>query len=144
VIYLDSAAIVKLAHPEAGSAALQSWLTERSGSLRVTSALAEVEVPRAIRRHAPDSQPNVPVVLGTIARFEIDNAVRTLAASFTDPLLRSLEAIHLATAQVLSAELSEPVDAFVTYDRRLLAAARSAGLATASPGQPPGASQPER
>lgn len=134
MIYLDSAAIVKLAHPETESSALQAWLAQRAGLTRVTSALAEVEVPRAIRRHAPTSQLNVPVVLGTIARFEIDQSVRTLAASYTDPQLRSLDAIHLATAQVLSAELSEPLDAFVTYDHRLLAAARAAGLATASPG----------
>jgi uncharacterized protein len=144
VIYLDSAAIVKLAHPESESAALQAWLAQRAGMTRVTSALAGVEVPRAIMRHAPASQPNVQVVLGTVARFEIDEAVRTLAASYTDPLLRSLDAIHLATAQVLSAEMSEPVDAFVTYDHRLLAAARSAGLAAASPGQPAEAGQSAR
>lgn len=136
MIYLDSAAIVKLAHPEAESLALQSWLAQRPGVLRVTSALAEVEVPRAISRHAPGSQQNVPVVLGTVARFEIDLAVRTLAASYTDSHLRSLDAIHLATAQVLTAELGEPVDAFVTYDRRLLRAATSAGFSTANPGQP--------
>jgi uncharacterized protein len=136
VIYLDSAAIVKLAHPEAETAALQSWLAERVGVLRVTSALAEVEVARAINRHAPDSQSNVPVVLGTLARFEVDLAVRTLAASYTDSQLRSLDAIHLATAQVLAAELSELVEEFVTYDRRLLVAAQSAGFSTASPGQP--------
>jgi predicted nucleic acid-binding protein len=134
VIYLDSAAIVKLAHPEAESATLQIWLSERAALPRVTSALADVEVPRAILRHAANSLPNVPVVLSTIARFEIDQAVRTLAASYTNPLLRSLDAIHLATAQVIAAELGEPLAAFVSYDIRLLAAAKSAGLATASPG----------
>jgi uncharacterized protein len=134
VIYLDSAAIVKLVHPEAESAALQSWLAQRAGALRVTSALAEVEVARAICRHAPGCQQNVPVVLATLARFEVDAAVRTLAAAYTDPMLRSPDAIHLATAHVLAAELDEPVDAFVTYDQRLLAVARSAGLAIASPG----------
>ena len=134
MIYLDSAAIVKLAHPEAESANLQIWLSERAALTRVTSALADVEVPRAILRHAPDSLPNVPVVLSTIARFEIDLAVRALAASYTNPLLRSLDAIHLATAQVIAAELGEPLAAFVSYDTRLLAVAKSAGLATASPG----------
>lgn len=138
MIYLDSAAIVKLAHPEAESADLRSWLAERAGVPRVTSALAEVEVPRAIHRHASASLPNVPLVLGTIARFEIDTAVRALAASYADPLLRSVDAIHLATAQVLNAELDEPLQAFVTYDQRLLTAARLAGLAAASPGREPG------
>jgi predicted nucleic acid-binding protein len=77
----------------------------------------------------------VPLVLGTIARFEVDTAVRALAASYTEPLLRSLNAIHLATAQVLNAELGGSLQAFVTYDRRLLTAVRLAGLETASPGQ---------
>ncbi len=135
MIYLDSAAIVKLAHPEKESADLRSWLAERAGIPRVTSVLAEVEVPRAIQRHAPASLSNVPLVLGTIARFEIDTAVRALAASYSEPLLRSLDAIHLATAQVLNAELSGSLQAFVTYDRRLLAAVQLAGLDAASPGQ---------
>jgi uncharacterized protein len=138
VIYLDSAAIVKLAHPEAESADLRSWLAERAGVPRVTSALAEVEVPRAIHRHAPASLPNVPLVMGTIARFEIDTAVRALAASYADPVLRSLDAIHLATAQVLNAELDESLQAFVTYDQRLLTAVQRAGLVAASPGSEPG------
>ena len=138
MIYLDSAAIVKLAHPEAESADLRSWLAERAGVPRVTSALAEVEVPRAIHRHAPASLPHVPLVMGTIARFEIDTAVRALAASYADPALRSLDAIHLATAQVLNAELDESLQAFVTYDQRLLTAAQHAGLAVASPGREPG------
>lgn len=134
VIYLDSAAIVKLVHRESKSEALDVWLAERLGMPRVTSALAEVEVPRAIMRQSPASQPRIPAVMGTIARFDIDSAVRALAASYTHPALRSLDAIHLATAQVLTAELGEPPTAFVTYDRRLLAAASALGLPTASPG----------
>jgi uncharacterized protein len=134
VIYLDSAAIVKLVHPEAGSRDLELWLTERMRMPRVTSALAEVEVPRAIMRCAPGSQSRIPVVLGSVARFEIDRQVRALAASYSDPALRSLDAIHLATAQVLVAETGEPLEGFVTYDQRLLAAAGTAGLKAVSPG----------
>jgi hypothetical protein len=133
VIYLDSAAIVKLVHPEAQSADLDAWLTERIGMPRVTSALAEVEVARAITRHAPGSQARIPAVMGTIARYSIDAAVRALAASYPDPLLRSLDAIHLATAQVLAGETGERPQ-FVTYDQRLLAAASAAGLPAVSPG----------
>jgi predicted nucleic acid-binding protein len=134
VIYLDSAALVKLVHPEAGSRDLQLWLAERASLPRVSSALAEIEVPRAIARHAPASQPAVPVILGTVARFEIDMTVRAVAASYADPSLRSLGAIHLATAQVLTAELGEPLAAFVTYDTRLLAAAQAAGFTATAPG----------
>lgn len=50
------------------------------------------------------------------------------------PALRSLGAIHLATAQVLEAELGGATVTFVTYDKRLLAAASAAGLTVASPG----------
>ena len=134
MIYLDSAAIVKLVHREAESDALDLWLAERLGQPRVTSALAEVEVSRAILRIAPTSQPRIPAVLGTIARFEIGPAVRGLAASYTDGTLRSPGAIHLATAQVLAAELGGSPVTFVTYDRRLLNAASNAALPTASPG----------
>jgi uncharacterized protein len=134
VIYLDSAAIVKLVHREPESDALDLWLAERLSQPRVTSALAEVEVPRAVLRIAPASQHRIPTVLSTIARFEIGPAVRGLAASYTDSTLRSLDAIHLATAQVLAAELGGSPIMFVTYDERLLSVASAAGLPTASPG----------
>lgn len=136
MIYLDSAAIVKLVHPEPESGELDAWLIERIGMPRVTSDLAEVEVPRAINRCAPDRQQQVPVVMSTIARIHISGPVRALAASYKDPVLRSLDAIHLATAQILANQAGEPVATFVTYDKRLLNAARTAGLPTASPGAP--------
>jgi len=134
VIYLDSAAIVKLVHRESESDELDLWLAEHLGEPRVTSALAVVEVPRAILRIAPASQPRIPPVLGTIARFEIDAAVRGLAASYTNTALRSLDAIHLATAQVLAVEVGGSPVMFVSYDKRLLGAATAAGLITVSPG----------
>jgi predicted nucleic acid-binding protein len=61
--------------------------------------------------------------------MEITAEVRTMAAGFADPLLRSVDAIHLATAARLGAEL----DAFVTYDKRLLSAAGDAGLPATAP-----------
>jgi predicted nucleic acid-binding protein len=129
VIYLDAAAIVKLVHPEAETAALATWLDARSTAPRVVSALAEVEVARAVRRSAPSASDRVAPVLATMYRLEITAAVRLAAAAFADPMLRSLDAIHLATALQLGAELGE----FVTYDKRLLAAAAAVGLPTASP-----------
>lgn len=133
MIYLDSSAVVKLIHDEPGSGALGLWLAERIRVPRVSSVLVEVEVARTVLRHSPASQSNIPAIMDTIARFDIDHAVRSLAASSPDPMLRSLDAIHLASAQVLTAEFGEaPV--FVTYDKRLLIAAKTAGLATASPG----------
>ncbi|MET8463931.1 hypothetical protein [Micromonospora zamorensis] len=52
-----------------------------------------------------------------------------------EPTLRSLDAIHLATAQALTNDSGAELVAFVAYDRRLLDAAKAAGPPTASPGQ---------
>jgi predicted nucleic acid-binding protein len=129
VIYLDSAAVVKLIRVEPGSAELVAWLAARPETALVSSALVEVEVPRALRRNGPDALPSVPATMARLYRLEIDATVRATAAAFSDPLARSLDAIHLATALLVRSEL----EAFVTYDDRLLAAADGIGLPTASP-----------
>jgi predicted nucleic acid-binding protein len=67
--------------------------------------------------------------MARVYRLEIDDTVRATAAALADPQLRSLDAIHLATALLARSEL----EAFVTYDQRLLAAAGQLGLPTASP-----------
>lgn len=130
MIYLDSAAIVKLVHPEAETPALELWLADRVDVHRVSSVLSEIEVHRAIRRSAPKALGRVAPVLATLYRLDITSAIRSAAAAFSDPTLRSLDAIHLATALRLGAEL----DTFVSYDKRLLACAAAAGLPTVGPG----------
>jgi predicted nucleic acid-binding protein len=135
VIYLDSAAVVKLVRQEAYSADLVCWLSAHHDVPLVSSALVEVEVPRALRRSAPQALVGVPTAVGRLFRLEIDSTVRATAAAFAEPTLRSLDAIHLATAQILTNESGTALIAFVTYDQRLLECARTAGLPTASPGQ---------
>jgi len=135
VIYLDSAAVVKLVRNEEHSAALVAWLNAHGDVPLVSSALVEVEVPRALRRSAPQSLVGVPATVSRLARHEIDGTVRATAAAFSEPTLRSLDAIHVATAHVLAAESGADLVAFVTYDRRLLDSAKAAGLPVASPGQ---------
>ena len=135
MIYLDSAAVVKLVRQEAGSTELVSWLNAHADVPLVSSALVEVEVPRALRRSAPQALIGVPAAVGRLFRMEIDSTIRATAAAFTEPTLRSLDAIHLATAQLLTNESGVTLTAFVTYDRRLLDSAKAAGLPTASPGQ---------
>lgn len=130
MIYLDAAAIVKLVHPESETPALHEWLADRARERRVTSVLSEVEVPRAIQRLAPVAAGRVAPVLATLYRIEISQPVRRAAAAFPQSTLRSLDAIHLATALRLGTELDE----FVTYDKRLLVAAEASGLKTAAPG----------
>lgn len=130
MIYLDSAALVKLVRLERFSHELVNWLNDRPGVPLVSSALAEVEVPRAIRKAAPDALPTVPATLARLYRLEMDATVRNGAAALVDPNLRTLDAIHVATALGLGTELQ----AFVSYDQRLLRAAEGLGLAVASPG----------
>lgn len=131
MIYLDTAALVKLVRREAESDALGDWLDARAGQLLLTSVLAEVELPRALRRTEPELLAEVPGLLARLARHEIDGTVRTTAAAYEHTDLPSLDAIHLATARVA---LGDRLTAFVTYDRRLLAAAAAQSLPVASPG----------
>jgi predicted nucleic acid-binding protein len=134
VIYLDSAAVIKLLRRESETPDLIGWLNERTGVSLVSSALVEVEVPRALRRAAPQALIGVPSVLGRLYRVEIDAAVRATAGAYPEPSLRSLDAIHLATAEILARQAGADFIAFVTYDRRLLDAAKAIGLPVASPG----------
>jgi predicted nucleic acid-binding protein len=133
VIYLDSAAIVKLIRPERETADLHAWLTAHPGEPLMSSTLAEIEVPRALRRSDPGRLVAVPTILAKINKIELDAVVRVTAAAYDDPTLRSLDAIHLASAHTLLLE-GEQFTALVTYDKRLLAAAEAAGLPVASPG----------
>jgi predicted nucleic acid-binding protein len=132
VIYLDSCAIVKLIRPEDESVPLSDWLNDQGDAVVVTTELAEVEVARALRRNSPARLAAMPNVLAQINRIEMDASVRATAAAYVDPLLRSLDAIHLATADTLVAS-GKPVSAFVTYDRRLASAAVELGLSVAAP-----------
>lgn len=131
MLYLDTAALVKLVRPEPESEALADWLDQRADLPWVSSALIEIELPRAIRRVEPDLLADVPPVIAHVARYEIDETVRSIAASYPDPNLRSLDAIHLATARGV---FGHRLTAFVSYDHLLLASAAAAGLPTASPG----------
>jgi predicted nucleic acid-binding protein len=133
VIFLDSAAIVKLVRPEAESAALVAWLTAQADTQLVASALVLTEVPRALRRSDPGRLAAVPTVLARLDRVPVDETVLATAAAYSDPMLRTLDAIHLASAQTLVLE-GLTLTALVTYDKRLLAAAAEVGLETAAPG----------
>src|SRR5207244_8053090 len=114
---------------EPGSEALVAWLNARAGVPLISSALVDIEVPRALRRSAPAALPGVPGALARLYRLEIDATVRAAAASFPEPGLRSLDAIHLATALQVGRELQS----FVTYDARLRGAADAVGLPIACP-----------
>ncbi len=129
MIYLDSAAVVKLAHAEPESAALRSWLDERAETGWISSVLTEIESFRALARYAPEAAARLPAVLDQIDLIDLDQPIRMLARTVTPATVRSLDAIHLGTAL----RFRSPLISFVTYDKRLLDAAQAAGLPTDSP-----------
>jgi hypothetical protein len=133
MLYLDTAALVKLIRPEPETTPLADWLDQHTGLPWVSSTLIEVELPRALRRTEPDLLAEVPALIARVARYEIDETVRAIAASYPDPNLRSPDAIHLATARGI---FGHHLTAFVSYDHRLLTTAAATGLPTASPGAP--------
>jgi predicted nucleic acid-binding protein len=132
VIYLDTAALVKLVRVERESRALVDWLASRYSERLVASALVEVELPRALRRSEPGVLGGVAAVVARLYRVDINAAVRATAGAYPDEGLRSLHAIHLATAEFLVAS-DQAISAFVTYDKRLADAAGRAGLPVAAP-----------
>jgi len=127
VYYLDSSAIVKLALEEPESVALRRHLA--GTKTRVSSALAQVEVVRALASCGPVEAERGRAILREIDIVRIGGDVLSRAATLGPPGLRSLDAIHLATALLFGDELRH----IVTYDARLAAAARAAGLRVTAP-----------
>jgi uncharacterized protein len=128
VIYLDSSAVVKLARREAETAALRAWIAANPAPL-VASALARTETARALRRTEPAALPVLASVLALLHQVPISDTILNAAATPPDPTLRSLDAIHLATAEGLAGVLAW----FVAYDQRLATVARTRGLPVIAP-----------
>jgi predicted nucleic acid-binding protein len=128
MIYLDTSAAIKLVLPEAETAELELWIAERAATPRVSSRLLRIEMLRSVARHAPERMGRANVVLSSVVLVNMDEIAST-AEIIGDRALRSLDAIHLATAHDLRAELT----AFVCYDKRLIDSARALGLPTESP-----------
>jgi predicted nucleic acid-binding protein len=126
VSYVDASALVKLVVDEAESPALLRWYVE--AERLVTSRVGVVETVRASSRrdHDPARRNRV---LTDIEVYELDDSIANAADVLPPPLLRTLDAIHLATAMALMPDL----DAFVTYDDRLAEAARAIGLPVVQP-----------
>ena len=129
MIYLDSAAVVKLVHSEPETGALRAWLDERADTGWTSSVLVEVESFRALSRYAPRAVTHLPVVLDQIEMIDLTPRIRAMAQAVEPAAVRSLDAIHLASALYQRSALV----AFVTYDKRLLDAARAAGLPVSAP-----------
>jgi predicted nucleic acid-binding protein len=126
-IYLDSSAIVKLAVREPESNALRRYL--RSRHPRVSSALARTEVARALLDKGEAARKAGRRALADLDLLRVDNRVLDLAGSLLPFELRTLDAIHLATAQRLDVDLAR----LCTYDSRMSNVAEELGMAVITP-----------
>ncbi len=130
VAYLDTSALVKLVVAEPESGALLGWLGNAATGLHlVTSTLGRVELIRAAGRHSAAAVTIAEDVMSGINLVTLTPEVLADAATLTPASLRTLDAIHLATARRLGASLT----AFLAYDARLNLAAEAAGLPVVTP-----------
>jgi len=130
-LYLDSSALVKLIQREAESDALRTFLRRHRADQLVTSALACVEVVRAVHAGGSAALEQARRQLSRLDQIVLSTELLDRAGTLAPNLqLRSLDAIHLAAAQVIGEELR----AVVTYDRRMADAAEDLGLAVEAPG----------
>ena len=127
MVYLDSSALVKLVIAEPESAALRRYLGGEPE--RASSALARVEVLRAIRGQSTTAPTRARRLLQRLHLVPIDDDLLDAAAMLDPTILRGLDDIHLAAAQLFGDELT----AVVTYDRRMATAAALTGMVVAAP-----------
>ena len=125
--YLDSSAIVKLIIDEPESGALRRFLRRRRPLF--SSALARTEVIRALLLEGEIGRARGRLVLSRLDLIRVNDRVLSAAALLLPADLRSLDAIHLATAQQLGTDLGQ----ITTYDDRMISAARLLGLKASSP-----------
>jgi len=118
---------VKLVVEEPESAALRELFGR--DPVQLASVLVEVEVVRAVRRSVPSLLPQAERVVSQIAVVDVSETIRARARILDPVALRSVDALHLATAL----EVGDDLDAVVTYDARMAEAGRSIGLRVVSP-----------
>lgn len=127
--YIDTSAALKLLAEESHSHAFAAFYDKSAGASWVSSALLRIEVIRAVSRVMPAALPEARALLLAFDYVSIDDEVVEAAMNEPDRMLRSLDAIHLATARVLGPDL----DGLATYDDRLAAAAKDAAIPVIDP-----------
>ena len=126
--YFDSSAIVKLGNLEAESMALIDFL-EDGNILAATSVIADVEVRRSLERLSDRGADRFEHLQGFFL-IDLSRDIRNRSVTLRPSTLRSMDAIHLATALDIAGDLD-----FITYDDRLAVAAREHGLRVIQPGR---------
>jgi predicted nucleic acid-binding protein len=128
-VYLDSSALVKLVHTEDETPALRSYLRLHRSDRQITSTLARTELARAASLRGPATLTAARQLLRLTQQIDLDRPLLDAVGVLeTVPPLRTLDAIHLASARTVP-----ELRSIVTYDRRMAAAAESLGLAVESP-----------
>lgn len=130
IVYADTSALMKLVRPEVHSAALRGWLGAHDPTL-VTSMIGAVELRRAAGRVGPLAMEVARAVLARTRLVDPQPATLDLAAELGPPALRTLDAIHLATAVMIG-----DLDAVLCYDKRLGAALERIGVTVEAPEGP--------
>ncbi|MGH4000767.1 MAG: type II toxin-antitoxin system VapC family toxin [Pseudonocardiaceae bacterium] len=130
MIYLDTSAFVKLVWNEPESDALGRYLAQWTGTPLVSSILLTLETRRAVQREDPSALARTDLLLTRVGRIGMTASLVESASRLPDRSLRSLDAIHLATALFLRDDLHS----LVTYDKRLAAVAEAHYLPVTSPG----------
>ena len=126
--YADASALVKLVLREPESDALRDYLIALPDP--ATSRVSFVEVHRAMVRAGAGPEPDALVAVWERTVFiELEASIADSAARIGPSTLRSLDALHLASALALA----DDVESFITYDTRLADAARAAGLTVVAP-----------
>jgi predicted nucleic acid-binding protein len=126
LIYLDTSAFLKSVWEEPESAALTAAIADKA---TVSSALLTVETRRSTLRVNSGMLPRADLLLDDVIQVEVSAAVLESASRLPGPHLRTLDAIHLATALLIR----DDIETVITYDGRLREAAEAHGLPTAAP-----------
>lgn len=130
IFYADTSALAKFLADEQESSALTEWIAGIEDLVIVSSDLVRTELMRAIRRTHPAAASSVKALLDTLMLVPISTDICDSAARLEPPTLRSLDAIHLATALAAG----EDLEAMLTYDDRLAEASLNYGLKVVAPG----------
>lgn len=127
MIYADTSALVKLLSREAESSGLHAWLSELDDVV-ATNMIGVVELKRVAARIDAEAVASATVILQRLDRLEVVGATYALAADLPPASLRTLDALHLASA-VQAGDTS----GLLTYDARMSEAAELVGLPVVSP-----------
>lgn len=132
MIYMDTSALVKLIVQEAESADLRQWLADAEDRDHLTSALGRIELMRTARRSGDaEIVANAQRILSQhLDILAVTDEVIEMAETIGPDSLRSLDAIHLASA----AQLGDALTAVVAYDNRLIEGCRNLDYPVQSPG----------